>query len=80
MCHVCERAKLLKRADAILADVEGGYELKRPHLAKLIRELSKDVKDLNNVTTLVQMALAQDTTSAVQGLAKACGVDIDERS
>jgi hypothetical protein len=80
MCHVCDRAKLLKRADAILADVEGGYELKRPHLAKLIRELSRDVRDLNNVTTLVQMTLAQDTASAVQGLAKACGIEADERS
>ncbi len=80
MCHVCERAKLLKRANAILADVEGGYELKRPQIAKLIRELSEDLRNLNNVTTLVQMTLAQDTASAVKSLAQACGVDIDERS
>ena len=79
MCHRCERKKLLKRAEAILADIEGGYELKRAEIARLIRDMSTDIKAQNNLAVLVAMALDRDPVEVEGRMTLALGITAHEQ-
>lgn len=60
MCQNCEIEKLIARAKAQLADIEGGYELKRAALARLVRDMTDMVEGQHRLLETVAFVAGRE--------------------